>query len=112
MVSASLALGAGDWPCLSAGSSGTSATTAFAETLPDTVRDTVILPGLRISSPSVVSVGADHVSVTFAPLRVACRSLTGLGIPTDGGNGAPGVPQPVIASSVRQNRKSETRIGK
>src|SRR5580765_6647486 len=56
-----------------------------------------------MSSPSVVSVGVVHAKVTVSPLRTAFRSLTNLGISSDGGSGAPGTPQP-------SNAEQRTRI--
>jgi hypothetical protein len=57
-------------------------------------RCTSILPGLRINSPSLVSVGVVQVSVTVSPLRIALRSPTKRGMSAEGGSGAPGTPQP------------------
>src|SRR5262249_21427712 len=64
----SFVVGAGGCWALIAGGRGSAADSA---PLPATVRETSILPGLRTSSPSVVSVGADQVKVTVSPLRTA-----------------------------------------
>src|SRR5262249_41699702 len=102
-------LGAAVWSCLRAGLSGTSATTL--ETVP-IVRESCIFPGLRTSSLSVVSAGAVHSRVTIAPLRTARKSPTGLGILSDGGRGAPGVPQLVSPPMSRTMMKRwRIRIG-
>src|SRR5256885_17057601 len=53
------------------------------------------------ASWSVVSVGCVQVRVTLSPLRLACRSRTGSGRCSEGGCGAPGVPQP--ARDARDN---------
>jgi len=54
---------------------------------------TGILP--LISSLSVFLRGMVHASATWSPVRTAERLLRGSGSLSEGGNGAPGVPQPV-----------------
>src|SRR5215472_5896959 len=108
VVKESVAPGVAAWSSLRAGSSGTSATTLDAE---PTVRESCIFPGLRISSLSMVSDGAVHASVTAAPLRTARKSPTGLGIPSEGGRGAPGVPQPMTPIASKHTETMRGRMG-
>ena len=56
-------------------------------------RQISVEPKCRMLRPSVVFVGTVHVSITALPLRVARKSLTGCASSSEGGNGAPGLPQ-------------------
>src|ERR1035437_5287881 len=50
------------------------------------------------SSLSVFLFGIVQVSETWSPVRVATRLFTGTGRLSEGGNGAPGIPQPLNTS--------------
>lgn len=58
---------------------------------------TVMLPLSK--TLSVVFVGMVQVSATWGPVRSAERSATGTGRLSDGGRGAPGMPQPPSATA-------------
>ena len=53
-----------------------------------------------ISNLSVFFRGVVQVRKTWSPVRVAARLVTGSGSFNEGGNGAPGVPQPASASPI------------
>ena len=81
------------WALTPDGSAGTSAI-GFGHSLSTglVLRQIRVGPGCRSMSRSVVSVGAVQVRRTLLPLRVARKSLTGCGSPSDGGLGMPGTP--------------------
>src|SRR5260221_8032203 len=91
------------------GNNGTSPTVTGTE-LSLVARFTSTLPDLFMEAPSVVSVGAVQVSVTESPLRCAVRSVTALGILSDGGCGAPGLAQPAQSRAKTKIRRRARMI--
>jgi len=58
---------------------------------------------------SVVFVGMVQLRATWPPVRTAERSLTGTGRLNEGGNGAPGMPQPARADAATNKAMSSPK---